>query len=188
KSTANIRVFTDATVAARYDDNWITVVQRTPKPGMHERIIKTRARSLVVAAGLIERPYVFQGNDLPGVMLSTAARRLINLYSVRPGDRAVALPANPEGDATVDELRRAGVDIAAVVEARSGDTVVRAHGKGKLQSVELSSGQRITADLLITAIGWTAPTSLLNMAGDKRYYESCSVRFIPSRHDEGRYV
>ena len=33
-------------------------------------------RSLVVAPGLIERPYVFEGNDLPGVMLSTAVRRL----------------------------------------------------------------------------------------------------------------
>ena len=188
ESTANIRVFTDATVAARYDDNWITVVQRTPKPGMHERIIKTRARSLVVAAGLIERPYVFQGNDLPGVMLSTAARRLINLYSVRPGDRAVVLTANPEGDATVDDLRRAGVDVAAVVEARGGDTVVRAHGKGRLQSVELSSGQRITADLLVTAIGWTAPTSLLNMSGDKPYYESGAARFLPGGTDEGVYA
>src|SRR5699024_5297507 len=158
KSTANIRVFTDGTVAARFDDNWITVVQCTPKRGMHERSIKTRARSLVVAAGLIERPYVFRGNDLPGVMLSTAARRPINLYCVRRGARTVVLSANTAGDATVDELRRAGVDIAAVGDARSGDTVVRAHGKGKLQSVELSSGQRITAELLITAIGWTAPT------------------------------
>src|SRR5699024_1162923 len=156
----------------RDDDNWITVVQRTPKPGMHDRIIKTRARSLMVAAGLIERPYMFQGNDFRGVMLSTAARRRINLTSVRAGDRAVVLTSNTEGNATVDDLRRDGVDIAAVVDARSGDTVVRAHGKGKLQSVELSSGQRITADLLITAIGWTAPTSLLNMAGDKPYYES----------------
>src|SRR5699024_12224507 len=109
---------TDATVAARYDDNWITVVQRTPKPGMHERIIKTRARSLVVAAGLLERPYVFQGNDLPGVMLSTAVRRLINLFSLLPGDGAVVLTANPDGDATVGDLLRARVDAAAVVDVR----------------------------------------------------------------------
>src|SRR5699024_633970 len=61
-------------------------------------------------------------------------------------------------------------------------------GKGKLQSVELSSGQRITADLLITAIGWTAPTSLLNMAGDKPYYESGAARFLPGGTDEGVYA
>src|SRR5438552_12143520 len=35
--------------------------------------------ALPISPGLIERPYVFAGNDLPGVMLSTAVRRLINL-------------------------------------------------------------------------------------------------------------
>ncbi len=72
----------------------------------------------MVAPGLIERPYVFEGNDLPGVMLSTGVRRLINLYAVRPGRRAVVFSANPEGDAAVADLRRAGVDVAAVVDAR----------------------------------------------------------------------
>lgn len=188
ESTANIRVLTNSTVAARYDDNWLAVVQRSPKPGMHERLVKTRARSLVVAAGLIERPYVFEGNDLPGVMLFTAARRLINLHSVRPGDRAVVLTANPEGDAAVEELRRAGVDVAAVVDARAGHTVIRARGRGQLQSVELSTGQRVDADLLITAVGWTAPTSLLNMSGDKPYYEPRAARFLPGGTEEGVYA
>ena len=188
ESNPNIRVLTNATVAASYDGNWLPVVQRSPKPGMAERILKTRARSLVVAVGLIERPYVFEGNDLPGVMLSTAARRLINLYAIRPGDRAVVLTANPEGDAVVEDLRRAGVDVAAVVDARKGDTVVRARGRGRLQSVELSSGQRVDADLLVTAVGWTAPTSLLNMSGDKPYYEPQAARFLPGGTDEGVYA
>ena len=184
----NITVYTNTTVAARYDDNWLAVVQRSPRPGMAERLIKTRARSLVVAAGLLERPYVFEGNDLPGVMLSTAARRLINLYSVRPGGRAVVLTANPEGDAAVEDLRRAGVEVVAVVDARQGETVVRATGRGRVQAVELSNGQKTAADLLVTATGWTAPTSLLNMSGDTPYYEPQAARFLPGGTDEGVYA
>src|SRR5690606_24982448 len=112
-----IEVLADSTVLGRYDDNWVAVVQRQVPGGVgapKERLIKARAKSLVVAAGLIERPYVFQGNDLPGVMLSTAVRRLINLYAVKPGQRAVVLTANDDGDAAAADLRRVGVDVVHV--------------------------------------------------------------------------
>ena len=80
--------------------------------------------------GLIERPYVFAGNDLPGVMLSTAVRRLINLYAVRPGERAVVLTANADGRRRGRRPRRAPASRSPrVVDARRGDDVVRAHGR-----------------------------------------------------------
>ena len=82
--TPGIEVLTNSVVTGRYDDNWIAVVRRG-LPGGAEQLIKARAKVLVVAPGLIERPYVFAGNDVPGVMLATAARRLVNLYSVKPG-------------------------------------------------------------------------------------------------------
>lgn len=179
RAAENIRVLTNATVAARYDDNWCAVVQRDPAEGMPERLIKTRAGSLVVAAGLIERPYVFAGNDLPGVMLSTAVRRLIGLHAVVPGERAVVLTANPEGDAAARDLERAGVEVARVVDARARGGVVRARGRGRLQSVDLTDGTSVEADLLVTATGWTAPTSLLNMAGDVPRYVPEAARFLP---------
>src|SRR5581483_11156515 len=87
-AASGVEVLTNSVVAGRYDDNWISIVQRG-QPGVTERLVKARAATLVVAPGLIERPYVFAGNDLPGVLLGTAVRRLINLYAVRPGSRAV---------------------------------------------------------------------------------------------------
>ena len=173
-----IEVLENSVVLARYDDNWVPIVQRG-LPHVFERLIKARARTLVVSPGLIERPYVFAGNDLPGVMLSTAVRRLINLYAVRPGLRAVVLSANPEGDAAVDDLRRAGVEIAAVADARRGERVVQADGRGSVRSVTLSDGRQVDCDLLVTATGWTAPTSLLNMSGDMPVYDPGSARFVP---------
>ena len=173
-----IEVMTNSVVTGRYDDNWLSVVQR----GLghtFERLVKTRARRLVVAAGLIERPYVFEGNDLPGVMLSTAVRRLVNLYAVKPGERAVVLTANGEGDAAAEDLRRVGVDVVRVVDVRTGGDVVRARGGRTLEQVELADGQKLECDLLVTAVGWTAPTSLLNMAGDRPRFDQRAARFVP---------
>ncbi|HWN27660.1 MAG TPA: 2Fe-2S iron-sulfur cluster-binding protein [Actinomycetospora sp.] len=173
-----IEVLLDSVVAARYDDNWIPIVQRS-LPGVDERLIKARAGTLVVAPGLIERPYVFAGNDLPGVVLSTAVRRLIALHAVKPGHRAVVLTANPEGDAAVADLEAAGVEVAAVVDARRGETVTAAHGRQGVRAVELGDGRRVDADLLVTAVGWTAPTSLLNQSGDVPVYDPRAARFRP---------
>jgi sarcosine oxidase, subunit alpha len=174
-----VEVLVDAVVTGRYDDNWISVIQRG-MPTVEERLVKARAGVLVVAPGLVERPYVFAGNDLPGVLLGTAVRRLINLYAIRPGRRAVVLTANREGEEALEDLRRAGVEIAAVVRADAGDDVRRALGRGGLTGVELSDGRRIGCDLLVTSVGWTAPTSLLNMAGDRPRYDTTASRFRPS--------
>ena len=178
-ATPGLEVLTSSVVIARYDDNWLGVIARA-RDGS-ERLLKVRAKSLVVAPGLIERPYVFEGNDLPGVMLATGARRLINRYAVRPGKRAVVLTANADGDATIEDLERAGVEIAAVADARRGQRVVRAQGRRGVETVELSTGHRVPADLLVTSVGWTAPTSLLNMAGDRPVYDPEAARFFPAR-------
>ncbi len=175
---AGIEVLVDSVVAARYDDNWIAVLQRN-HPMARERLIKARVRSLVVTPGLIERPYVFAGNDIPGVMVSTGARRLINLWAVRPGERAVVFTANAEGDAAAADLADAGVDVVRIVDARRGGDVVRAKGGARLEAVDLADGSSVECDLLVTATGWTAPTSLLNMAGDRPVYDRRAARFVP---------
>ncbi|MGB1630526.1 MAG: 2Fe-2S iron-sulfur cluster-binding protein, partial [Acidimicrobiales bacterium] len=109
--TAGVEILTNATVTGRYEDNWVAISERS-HPGVIERLIKARAKTLIVAAGTIERPYVFEGNDLPGVMTSGAVRRLITMYGVKPGTQAVVFSANESGDAAIDDLRRAGVSIA----------------------------------------------------------------------------
>jgi len=176
-ATPGIEVLTDSVVLGRYDGNWLSVLQRG-LPDIDERLVKTRAKTLVVASGLIERPYVFAGNDVPGVMLSTAVRRLINLYAVKPGERAVVLSANAAGDAAAADLERVGVDVVRV-DARRGGDVVSVHGRSRVRSVQLGDGQRVECDLVVTATGWTAPVSLLTMAGDVPRYDTKAARFKP---------
>ncbi|MFP4072600.1 MAG: 2Fe-2S iron-sulfur cluster-binding protein, partial [Actinomycetota bacterium] len=183
ESHDGIEVMTDAVVTGRYDHNWVSVVQRDV-PGVDERLVKARVKCLVVAVGTLERPYVFKGNDLPGVMLSTAVRRLINLYAVSPGDRAVVLTANTSGDAAIEDLEEAGVEIASVIDARQGGGVHEADGSKGVASVLDTRGNRSEADLLVTATGWTSPTALLNMAGDRPVYFPEAARYVPNQLPE----
>lgn len=182
-----IEVLVDSVVTGRYEHNWVSIIQRS-HPIATERLIKARAKSLIVAAGKIERPYVFGGNDLPGVMVSTAAQRLINLYAVRPGERAVVLTANANGDAVAEDLRRSDIVVVAVVDGREGAGIRAASGSKRVEHVELSDGTTHAADLLVTAVGWTTPTSLLNMAGVRPAYRSDAARFIPGCLPEGVYA
>jgi sarcosine oxidase subunit alpha len=138
--TPGIEVMTNSVVNGRYDGNWVAVLQRN-LPHVMERLVKARAKTLVVAPGLIERPYVFEGNDTPGVILSSAARRLINLYAVKPGGRAVVFSANESGDAAAEDLERAGVEVARFVDARGAAT---------------SSGSTAVAG---ACAPWSAPTA-----------------------------
>ena len=177
-----IEVLTDAVVLGRYDGNWIAVLQRGGAAGgaEAERLVKARAKVLVAAPGLIERPYVFSGNDLPGVMLSTAVRRLINLYAVRPGERAVVLSANADGDAAVADLKRAGVEVARVEDARLGGDVIAAQ---RARGRALGSARRRHAGSAATC--WSPRSagprrpSLLNMAGNRPVYSPRAARFFP---------
>jgi sarcosine oxidase, subunit alpha len=179
-ATPGIEVRTNAVVAGRYDGNWTAVVQRGLPDGA-EQLIKARAKILVVAPGLIERPYVFAGNDVPGVMLSTAVRRLIRLHAVKPGERAVVLTANADGDAAIADLRQAGVEVARVLDARAGQGIVRVRGHKGVRAVQAADGTTTECDLLVTATGWTAPAALLSMAGDQPGYDPRAARFFPRK-------
>ena len=100
-----MRVLTGATCTGLFADNWLAVVQGN-------RLYKLRARAVVLATGCVEQPMVFRNNDLPGVMLASAAQRLMRLWGVRPGRRAVVVTANAQGyDAALD-LLDAGVAVA----------------------------------------------------------------------------
>jgi sarcosine oxidase subunit alpha len=111
KSASNIRVMTDAVVTGLFTDNWIPVISGN-------RFYKLRAKAVVVATGSIEQPAVFRNNDLPGIMMGSAAQRLIHLYGVRPGKRAVILTANDDGYAQAIDLLKIGSEVAAILDLR----------------------------------------------------------------------
>ena len=106
-----VSVMTGTACLGRYADNWLPLVSGS-------RLFKLRTRALVVATGCHEQPLVFRNNDLPGVMLGSAAQRLIKLYGVRPGRRAVVATVNDDGYGVALDLIDAGTEVAAVVDLR----------------------------------------------------------------------
>jgi len=107
-----IRVMTDTTCTGWYADNWLPLIK-------DNRLCKLRAGSLVVASGCYEQPLIFHNNDLPGIMLGSAAQRLIRLYGIKPGNRAVVATANQDGYGVALDLLDAGVEVACVVDVRA---------------------------------------------------------------------
>ncbi|MBT5676130.1 MAG: FAD-dependent oxidoreductase [Rhodospirillaceae bacterium] len=106
-----IRVMTDTACTGWYADNWLPLIK-------DNRLYKLRAGSLVVASGCYEQPLIFQNNDLPGIMLGSAAQRLIRLYGIKPGNRAVVATANQDGYGVALDLLDAGMEVACVVDVR----------------------------------------------------------------------
>ena len=114
ESAANIRTLTDAVCNGWFTENWLPVIRGN-------RMYKLRAAAVIVATGSYEQPMVFRNNDLPGVMMGSAAQRMIHLYGVRPGKRAVVVAANGDGYGVALDLLDAGVEVACVVDPRPID-------------------------------------------------------------------
>ncbi|WP_322981362.1 2Fe-2S iron-sulfur cluster-binding protein [Pseudomonas sp. C11] len=208
---ANIRILKEATCNAWFTDHYLPVIQGN-------RMYKVRARQCINAAGAFDQPVVFRNNDLPGVLLTSAAQRLIKLYAVKPGQRAVVLTGNDDGYLAALDLLDAGVEVAALVDMReradegslatalqtrgvtchAGSTVYEALGDKHLHAVDVRriSGQgkvadsslRIDCDLLCMSAGYMPVYQLLCQAGGKLAYDDASACFSLSGLPSGLQV
>ncbi|MEU9130407.1 sarcosine oxidase subunit alpha family protein [Kitasatospora sp. NPDC048540] len=153
------RILTRSTAIGYHDHNYLLVAEhRTdhlgphPVPGIsRRRLWHIRARRVVLATGAHERPMVFAGNDLPGVMSAAAVRAYVNRYAVLPGRRAVVLTTNDHAYATALDLVAAGAQVAALVDTRPkppADLVDRARGAG----IEVVTGSAVVGTRCGTAV------------------------------------
>lgn len=133
ESNPAIRLLTGTYAAGYYTDHWIPLVNG-------DVLTKMRARSVVVASGAYEQPAVFRNNDLPGIMLASAAQRLIYRYAIRPMQKAVVLTANQDGYRAALDLLAQGIEISAVVDLRTTT------GHSAVEQAVAGKGIRILTD------------------------------------------
>ncbi|MBW4691476.1 MAG: (2Fe-2S)-binding protein [Lyngbya sp. HA4199-MV5] len=135
-SYPNIRLYTETQAAGYYADHWIPLVDR-------DRLSKMRAKAVIVASGAYEQPAVFHNNDLPGVMLASAAQRLIYRYAVKPMQRAVVLAANSDGYRAALDLTAHGVIVMAIVDLRPTPTATDLTQVARSQNIPIFRGHCI---------------------------------------------
>lgn len=195
-----------------YDGSLVGAIERVtdhlaapPAHGPRERLWKIRATAVVLATGAIERGIVYANNDLPGTLLASAARTYVERYAVRPGDRAVMFTNNDGAYADALALQAGGVDIAAIVDARtdaqssgiltarardagmvivSAATLIGAHGNRHVAAVDVASragvpAQRIDCDLVCVSGGWNPAVHLYSQARGKLRYDEVLASFVP---------
>jgi sarcosine oxidase subunit alpha len=207
RALPNVRMMARTTVFGAYDGGF-GAVERTadhlPEPeGRDPRQTYWRiaTRRSIVAAGAIERPLVFPGNDRPGVMLAGAVRIYLNRFAAVPGRRAVVVTSGEDGWRTVSDLQSAGIEVAAVVDRRADisprpDTQVFAAGQisgtsGRLglESVTIidSLGQShvIRADLVAMAGGWSPNVALAAQMGGRPRWDAEVNAFLPGELPSG---
>ncbi|MDQ3858195.1 MAG: 2Fe-2S iron-sulfur cluster-binding protein [Actinomycetota bacterium] len=149
-------------------------------------LYRFRAGRIIVATGALEQPLLFPGNDLVGVMLPGAVRRLVRLWSVKPGDRAVVVAADERGLRVVETLQAAGTEVARAVDLRRERPreIVAQGRRGYLRSVSLD-GQTIDCDLLVMSGGRQPAYSLLAQAGARIEYDRERGIFVPAELPDG---
>jgi len=144
-------------------------------------LYRYRAERIIVATGALEQPIVFPGNDLVGVMLPSAVRRLIHDFSIRPGERAVVIAADESGLEIADDLREAGVAVQRVLDLREtpvGELEAQRR-RGRVRAL-LVDGEEIACDLVVASGGRQPAYSLLAQAGARVEYDSSLGVFVPT--------
>ena len=178
-----IRIVVSAVVFGCYEGNYLGIQQGT-------RLIRLRAKQIIIATGGWERPYIFANNDRPGVLLASAAQRLLHLDHCSLHGTAVVVTDNAQGYRVARQLLAAGTAVAAIVDLRdaptdrapevvsrfSGQTVLSANGARHVAAAVIgdlggTTRQTIACQWIIQAIGFTPANSLLYQNGCKLAYD-----------------
>ena len=211
------------TVFGYMDHNYLTLVERVtdhlaerPAHLPRQRLWKVRAGQTVLAQGAHERPLVFSGNDLPGVMLAGAVRHFINRFGVLPGNRAIVVTNNDDAYRTAISLNEAGANVVvadlrigasgplitaakdAGIAVMAGHAVTLADGNHRVARVEISpvneGATQITGDTvhmdcdLIAMSGGLSPAvHLHSQARGKLAWDDRTLCFKPSATHEASF-
>ena len=206
----NVHLLTRTTGIGVYDHGYLLALERVSENnvsglGVRHRLWRIRARKILLAAGAIERPICFKGNDVPGVMLASAVRDYVHDFGVSPGDRTVLLTNNDDAYKSAFALAEAGLSVPAILDVRP-ESDGPAAAKARAMGIPLETGKAISAvwgrsrvsgiavcaqagegtilkeidcDCVAVSGGWSPSVHLWSHCGGRVRWDSEQVMFRP---------
>ena len=177
-----------------------------------QKLLKIRAEKVITATGSLERPLIFDNNDRPGILLSSAIKRYADLFGVACGEKNIFLTNNDSAYETAISLIQKGIKVEAIVDNREeieskllyeveknnikvfkGFTIVNTNGYKKINKVSLmklsKDGQKVigskinlSCDCLGVSGGWTPAVHLFTQSGGKLKFREEDQVFIPNKY------
>ncbi|MEM9755118.1 MAG: sarcosine oxidase subunit alpha family protein [Pseudomonadota bacterium] len=210
RAMPNVHLRARTMVAGVYDHGYVIGYERVGDHdpavgGPRHRLWRIRAEEIVAATGAIERPLSFAGNDIPGVMLASAVRDYVVNYGAAPGARTVVVTNNDDAYRTALALKRAGLAVPAILDARpkvtgalpaaarqaglsirTGAAVARIKGARGVIGVEVcdqdGSGavkDELACDCVAMSGGWSPAVHLWSHTGGKLIWDDARAFFRP---------
>jgi len=218
KKLDNLEIKTRTSVAAFHSYNYLLARENLTdhlnkeekKNKIRQRLLKIRAKKVIIATGSIERPLIFNNNDRPGIMLSSAVKKYADFYGVVCGKKNVLFTNNDSAYESAISLNKKGLNVEAIIDIReksdselvkevekigikiySSHTVVDTHGYKRLKEITimpLSKDSKsviekkinIKCDCLAIAGGWTPAVHLFTQSGGKLKFREEDQVFLPN--------
>ena len=218
KKLSNLEIKTRTSVAAFHDYNYLLARENLTdhlnkeekKNKIRQRLLKIRAKNVIIATGSIERPLIFNNNDRPGIMLSSAVKKYADYYGVVCGKKNVLFTNNDSAYESAISLNKKGLNVESIIDIREksdselvkevekigikiywSHTVVDTHGYKRLKEITimpLSKDSKsviekkinIKCDCLAIAGGWTPAVHLFTQSGGKLKFREEDQVFLPN--------
>ena len=215
----NIKLLSRTSVAAYHNYNYLIMMQnltdhlpdKDKKEKIRQRLWKVRAKKVILATGSIERPMIFDCNDRPGIMLSSAVRKYANTYGVKCGNSISIFTNNDDAYETAITLHNKGVKIKSIIDIREKSdgtlpkkcnelgieihwksAVIYTEGYKKIKKIyvmKLSKDNtsvvgnklKVDCDLLCGSGGYTPAVHLFTQSGGKLDYNEKKHYFFPKK-------
>jgi sarcosine oxidase subunit alpha len=131
----NLEIKTRTSVAAYHGYNYLLarenltdhLCKKEKQNKVRQRLLKIRAKKVIVATGSLERPLVFNNNDRPGIMLASAVKKYADYYGVVCGRKNIFFTNNDTAYESAISLINQGINVEAIIDIRekSESTIVK---------------------------------------------------------------